>query len=49
MMKNINCIIFEKDNEKLCNYENIVYVKLKELKFNKVDNLLNDFQQVWTR
>ena len=49
MMKNINCIIFEKDNEKLCNYEAIVYIKLKELKFSKVDTLLNDFQQVWTR
>jgi FkbM family methyltransferase len=48
LYKTLELIIFEKDNEKNCDYVKII----KNLKLNNfvlIDNLLNGFQQVWIK
>ena len=48
LYKILKLIIFEKDNIENCDYEKITSNLILN-KFIKVDNLLNDFQQVWTK
>jgi FkbM family methyltransferase len=48
LYKTLKVIIFEKDKIEVCNYSKIIK-KLELNKFIKVDNLLNDFQQVWVK
>ena len=52
LLKKLRLIIFEKDNEELCNYETIIN-KLVKNKFKKVDRIINknnnEVQQVWLK
>lgn len=46
--KSKNVVMFEKDREDICDYDNITYI-LKKYKFIKVEDFQDDFQQVWIR
>jgi hypothetical protein len=48
LLNQLELIVFEKDNETKCNYEQI-YEKLKKYHFVLVEELLNHFQQVWIK
>lgn len=46
LLQQLDLIIFEKDNEINCNYDDVADI-LQKHNYIKIDDVLNNFQQVW--